>query len=325
MNNSTVSPAENTVSPKDAISQLCFHDGKPVYPYIVAVSGHRNFNTNPDNGLPLYTEEQIKATFKRLLTSLAKKWDEVSGKTAPLILLTGMADGADQIAAEAVLELADLYNVKVLAVLPMHESIFINTLDNKPRFQAILDRVDGIIRLPPANENVGKEAELADMNKTNKAAAERRDRQYAILAEFLTLHSHAVFAFWDGIDKPENKGGTSVAVRFKLGGNPDVSLLGHSDSLTFPTVGPIIQILVAREYNKTDNLENRDHPYPESLKDQPEPPVFLWTRENAPPKERNTLKAEQTLKNLDALADLPEFTLVLPRLGQANHDSVQPS
>ncbi len=309
--------------PADPISRFCFHDGKPIYPYIVAVSGHRNFNTNPNNGLPIYTDEQIKTTFKRLLTSLAKKWDKVSGKTAPLILLMGMADGADQIAAEAALELADQYYVKVLAVLPMHESIFINTLDNKPRFQAILEKVDGIIRLPLADENVGKEAELADMNKGNQSSAARRDRQYAILAEFLTLHSHTVFAFWDGIDKPENKGGTSVAVRFKLEGSPADSVLGHSDSLTFPTVGPIVQILIAREYKKSENIENREHPYPLSLTGESTPPVFLWTRENQPPLERSVIKSDQKLKDLDVLADLPEFDVVLPRLGQANRDSVR--
>ncbi len=301
----------------DPIQQLCFQGDVPVYPYVVAITGHRTFNSGSefDTQLPCFSEETIKATFKQLLTSIATRWKKESDGVAPLILLTGMADGADQIAAETALELKEL-NVKVLAVLPMERSIYLNTIENKERFNNILEQVTGIYELPLVKDNIGKETELCDCDEKNEKAEKCRQLQYEEVADFLALHSHAMFAIWDGIDHPVQKGGTSCAVRFKLEGDSGDCEQQHNDPLTFPSVGPVVQIMVTRKDEK-----NQTCPYPELLRQEKTPPVFVWTREHTSPENRSEVIVSDRITNLDKIADEKVFTDVLPRLGKANRDS----
>ena len=81
----------------------------PLWPYVVAVSGHRTFAKPGEvEGLPGYELETIKKTFKKELEDLASLWKEsCNGVNAPLILLTGMAEGADQLVVEAARKLIE--------------------------------------------------------------------------------------------------------------------------------------------------------------------------------------------------------------------------
>lgn len=244
---------------KDILFYKTGAENSPVSPFVLAVTGHRSF-ARPGQALniPGYTDEQIKSAFQIQLKALALKWQADCGSTAPLIFLSGMADGADQITVESALESDPALNIKVFAVLPMERTVFRKTVDNQSRFDRLLEQVDSIYVLPPVSENKGFETELADVG--NPLFTPRRQKQYEALGLFLTSQCHLLFAFWDGIDMPNPPGGTSSVVRVMLERTE-----GEFKGLTAHFLTP------------RNNKENGVEPVSSTL-DCAEIPVFLWTQ-----------------------------------------------
>lgn len=279
MNETSIDTANNADNNSDnnplPIASLCYteRNGKriPVFPYVIAFTGHRKFAKPGEvDGLHGYTEEEIKDRFKNELEALAKLWKKKSGGYAPLILLTGLAEGADQIVAQAALELKDL-NVKIIAVLPMDRDTFELTIESEnaqQTYRNLLKQVDDIYELPLENEVRGHEAELK--NKSNEAE-KLRQIQYRHQAEFISLHSHIHFVFWDGVIADSKGGGTSETVMFKLQGN--VNQKSATNLLTFSSIGPVVQFLLPR-----NDAANLNDPLSDDL-NWNSIPVFYWTRE----------------------------------------------
>ncbi|MGL6226134.1 MAG: hypothetical protein ACRC10_05860 [Thermoguttaceae bacterium] len=298
----------------DEILKLCYHTTKdsnvPVYPYVTAVTGHRTF-----------VQSNVRETFQTLLTSLAKCWLKDSGGYAPLILLTGMADGVDMIAAEVALELQKKFNIAIIAVLPMEKSVYLKTITDKERFEKILSQTT-IIPMPLHAKNIGETAHTELVDADNPQTEWRRALQYEMVANFLAVHSHTLFAIWDGIDQSEKIGGTSTVVRFKLEANPKSFETENSNSLTFPTVGPVVQIFVTR-----DDAAHKRNILPEwlTIENSPSqsPPVFLWERDNLPPKERGELTKDMQFTIPNNLGYHKAVTSAIVRLGLVNRDMVE--
>ncbi len=255
------------------------NNGVPIYPYVAAVTGHRSFaQPGEAEGIPGFTEQDIKKAFISQLRPMAELWRKSCGNAnAPFILLTGMADGADQIAADAATELVEHepeLNIKIVAVLPMPEDVYIKTIENQKRFTDLLEKAIYKIVIPWANDNIGHESELARIcNETEF----RRQKQYVLQSRFLALHSHVLFAFWDGIPSTQNKGGTADTVFFKLNNKivDDNETQQQGDILTFSPVGPVVHLLIPRDDANGDNLA---FSLDENL-DMSSIPVLYWTRD----------------------------------------------
>ena len=276
MNETLIDTNNNSDNNPLSLASLCYteRNGKriPVFPYVIAFTGHREFAMpGNDKGLPGYTEEEIKNRFKNELEELAKLWKKKSGGFAPLILLTGLAEGADQIVAQAALELKDL-NVKVIAVLPMNSDIFRETIKSdtgKEKFTELLQKIETRIELPLEDRVLGHEDEL---KKTHDLSTEwYRQIQYRRQAEFISLHSHLHFVFWDGVIADAKGGGTSETVMFKLQGN--VNQKSATNLLTFSSIGPVVQFLLPR-----NDAANLNDPLSDDL-NWSSIPIFYWTRE----------------------------------------------
>lgn len=267
---------KNTL-PKE-IESLCVQNlnGQkiPLWPYVAAVSGHRTFAKPGEvEGLPGYDRETIKKAFRNELESLARLWkDSCRGVDAPFILLTGLAEGADQLAAEVALELPEDLNVKVAAILPMEKDLFKLTLseENQTQFENLYNSsyLAYSIPLPEGCNTAEYRARLADVN--NPDTEPLRQKQYDTLGKFLALHSHVLFALWDGIDMTNLIGGTSTVMHFKLEGNTENQK--QSDLLTYTSVGPVVQFLLPR-----NNPSNLKEPIAE-LKNPEEIAVFYWSK-----------------------------------------------
>ena len=309
-----------------SFTNLLYHfinndNGVPIYPYVSAVTGHRSFaQPGEAEGIPGFTEEDIKKAFKSQLQPMAELWRKCCKGTAPFVLLTGMADGADQIAAEAAMELSPDLNIKIVAVLPMPEDLFINTIENKERFNRLLQRASYQFSMPLTANNVGHESELANICSETEF---RRQEQYALQDHFLALHSHVLFALWDGVPSTQNKGGTADAVFFKLNGNTESQKQG--DLLTFSSVGPVVHLLIPR-----NNQDNRDYPLAPDL-DMSSIPVFYLTRNVLRGKfdleatasadfRKNLLNSE--IRCNSTVAEIPEVKSILEKIGNLNTDSV---
>ena len=300
------------------------NNGVPVYPYVTAVTGHRSFSQpGQTEGIPGFSEQAIKETFKSQVRPMAELWRKSCNGTAPFILLSGFADGADQIAVEAALELDPDLNIKIVAVLPMPEDIFVNTIENKERFDRLMQKVSYKFTMPLTKNNIEHESDLARIcNETEF----RRQEQYFSLSRFLAVHSHVLFAFWDGIPSTQLKGGTADTVFFKLNGNTESQIQG--DLLTFSSVGPVVHLLIPR--NNQDNLDN---PLASDL-DMTSIPVFFLTRKILREKLCLDISASEGNQNFNRtflntqlrspspVADKPEIKSILEKIGRLNKDSI---
>ena len=310
-------------------SSLLYHftnesNGVPVYPYITAVTGHRSFaQPSQAEDIPGFTEQDIKNAFKAQLEPMAKLWKDSCNGTAPFIIMTGMADGADQIAAEAALELDPNLNIKIVAILPMEKEIYIKTIENQERFNRLMQLTSFNFTLPLTPNNIGFESELGRICDETEF---RRQEQYANLGHFLAAHSHVLFAFWDGIPSTRLKGGTADTVFYKLIGN--IERQNQSDLLTFSSVGPVVHLLIPR-----DNQDNRNYPLASDL-DMSSIPVFFLTRnilrekvkfdlssspDNPNFKRKNLISEIRCRSNVAKIEDLKS---ILERIGNMNRDSI---
>ena len=315
----------NTLLPE--IESLCIQNigsrKVPLWPYVVAVTGHRFFAKPGEvEGLPGYNPETIKNTFRNELEQMALQWKKACGKVnAPFLLLTGMADGSDQLAAEVALELPAELNVKVAAVLPMDKELFRLTLNDKERFDSLLKRVYLTYSLPLPDNSPQYRAKIADV--TNHDTDCLREKQYNNLGKFLALHSHVLFAFWDGIDMPNLVGGTSTVLHFKLEGNTEKQT--RSDILTYTSVGPVVHFLLPR-----NNQSNLNEPMAE-LENPEEIAVFYWSKHDLWDKDnkryffpsRKQMTEENRCKTSVSLKQ--EIVDTLNRIGDLNRQSMKRS
>ena len=302
MSSSTIVDNSNSIK---NFSFFYNEEGPPVCPYVVGVTGHRD--------LIVSEEKVIKAAFKKQLEILAVQWREKCGGTAPLVLISGMAEGADQIAVEAALELDAELNIKIIAVLPMEREEYLTTMssdEGKNRFKELINNKNIISILLPKEESQQEEI------KSNELTQEEvHEKQYEALARYISFHGHVLFAFWNGTDLENNNAGTSAVVRFKLYGSGLFRRVAD-DPLTFPTIGPVVHLRFPRA-NETTNFS---------------PGVFLWTRERL----KEAESSQKSLPEFPTFVEKDEYQLgensedlialttpVMERLGEFNQTVVK--
>lgn len=182
-------------------------------PFVVGVTGHRD--VRPEDVPAL--ETAVRSVFDELRSRMP---------STPLLLLSGLAEGADQLVARVALS----RGVQVTAVLPMPAPIYRSTLGEPARqsFDELVARASEVIDLP-----------LGDATEEQLAmSADARVGRYDALGVFLTTHSQALIALWDGVPS-DKRGGTAQVVRCMLEGFPDAS--GER-----APVGPVYHIQTAR-------------------------------------------------------------------------------
>ena len=166
-------------------------------PFVVAVTGHRDLRPQDETAL--------RGEVGKILAGMRDRMP-----STPLLLMSGLAEGADQLAAEVALE----HGAFLLAVLPMPLNAYKRTMSvtaqtklEQLRSQAALEMV-----LPPG----GHAEEAMYDNEARRAAS------YEALAIFLARQGQALIALWDG--KPSGRrGGTSRVVEYVLSGRPEES------------------------------------------------------------------------------------------------------
>ena len=159
-------------------------------PLVVAVTGHRDL-----------VADEIAAIRERLQQFFAGLSEAYPDR--PLQLMTALAEGADQLAAEVALA----QGIRVIVPLPMPEQAYLEDFsspDSTARFKALRAQAADCFELPPARGNTPDGI---------MRHPEQRQRQYAQLGVFLCAHAHILLALWDG--KPTDElGGTGQVVQF---------------------------------------------------------------------------------------------------------------
>ena len=159
---------------------------------VVGVTGHRKLR---DQDIP-----ELQARVRAFFTDLQARYPEL-----PLVLLSSMAEGSDQLAAQVALDLG----LRVIAPLPLPLQLYRDDFD-PPNLQLLerqLQEVE-VLHLP-----LGRGNTLESVVAPGLA----RDQQYAQAGIFVSRHCHVLLALWDG-QESGRLGGTAQVVRFHLHG-----------------------------------------------------------------------------------------------------------
>lgn len=155
--------------------------------------------------------ERVEASARAFLRRISENWT----KTGPIFVLTGLAIGADQLAARLVLE-EKARNprspLRLVAVLPMDAEEYSNDFSTAPgtnglseldEFRRFLAASDYIFAVPPTSD---------DLERARRAEKFDRVGRYAALGEFLVERSQILLAFWSGNAAEVKRGGTADVV-----------------------------------------------------------------------------------------------------------------
>ena len=159
---------------------------------VVGITGHRKLRQSE---LPTL-QVQVKA----FLQDLQARYPEL-----PLVLLSSMAEGSDQLAAQVALDLG----LRVIAPLPVPVELYRDDFDTHARdlLERQLQRVE-VVTLPLRH---GKSIEEVASHGL------ARNEQYAQAGIFVSSHCHILLALWDG-KHSDQLGGTAQVVHFHLHG-----------------------------------------------------------------------------------------------------------
>jgi Flp pilus assembly protein TadB len=150
---------------------------------VVGVTGHRDIAADD--------EAPLRASFARILQHLAQTCPH-----SPLLVLSGLAAGADSLAAEE----AMARGIPVMACLPMpvdeYEKDF--STSELERFRSILARCERVVVTSLTREN-----------------------GYVATGRFIAQYSQLLVAFWDGATS-RGAGGTADVIETRVGYVPDV-------------------------------------------------------------------------------------------------------
>ncbi|MDR1483183.1 MAG: hypothetical protein LBT09_00005 [Planctomycetaceae bacterium] len=234
----------------EIFKQSIFNDNYQL-PLVIGVTGHRQFLAE---GTAEF-REQIKDFFIRI--ELHWKTLHENNSVPPIVVLCGLAEGADQLVADIVIQLKnDGMKIQLIAVLPMPKYIYAHDFEPPDAisenalkyFQQFCNQADLTIELPLLPEN----SEL----KLNK------ESQYELLGRFISSHSYLLLALWEEEKEmseisPENRkrGGTCDVVCMKLNDEPLPSDTENA-FLGSRHVGPVVQILTRRQHANTNEINS---------------------------------------------------------------------
>ena len=162
-------------------------------PLVIGVTSHRN--------IPAAEIEPIRQRVRELLAQLQHDFPRT-----PLIVLSALAEGGDQLVAQEALTLG----ARLVAPLPLPRGIYAQDFDNdsaRTAFDALCLKAH-VIELPLQPGHSAAQVERGSVE---------RDRQYARAGVFIARHCHLLLAIWDG-KQSERLGGTAQVVDYYLHG-----------------------------------------------------------------------------------------------------------
>src|SRR5258708_15974814 len=218
-------------------------------PLVLGVSGHRDLR---DEDIPLL-KTAVEVVFDRLeeFINPDRPFDRMrrmvwsaAGKHAgatPMIVLSSLAEGADQLVAQVALE----RGLQLVAPLRLPTEEYCRDFEVNPVAPDALKKFDALTARPDIQKlfvGYEKDSSLEDVRRDG----EKRDLQYRRAGAFIARHCDVLIALWDGNTAAALTGGTAQIVDFKRHGIPlEVSGSGRA-SLDTPAVGPGIHIVTPR-------------------------------------------------------------------------------
>ena len=162
----------------------------------------------------------------------------------PLVLLSSLAQGADQLCATVALE----KGLQVIAPLPFPAEVYrqsssFDSDEARHQLDALLEdpRVTAFVAPLPEDEMPSDDTGWARLLE----AAGMRHRCYANAGGYVVLHCHALIALWDG-EESDTPAGTAQMVQFKRTGRPPEAYPWTQPLLHWADSGPVYVVHTPR-------------------------------------------------------------------------------
>jgi hypothetical protein len=167
------------------------HGSSAARPIIVGVTGHRKLS-GADNDLT--------RLIARELAKLARRYDG-----APLLVLSGLAEGADRLVVEAVRAMGGTH----VAVVPLPDALYLKdfaTVASRSAYAHLRAAAVRVISAP-----------LLAKRRYIEDHGEPRNHQYAWIGAYIAKRAQVLIAVWDG-EPARGTGGTAQVVDWFLSG-----------------------------------------------------------------------------------------------------------
>jgi hypothetical protein len=215
-------------------------------PLVIGVTGHRDLLDADIDRL----KHDVAAILVRLKTDYLGR----DGET-PMIVLSALAEGADQLVAQVALDLGAV----LIAPLPLPLSEYRRDFVERPigsgaigAFERLLEKAIATPQMPLAPGN-----EAADIKKFGP----KRDLQYREANLFIARHCHVLIALWDGDTSDLAVGGTAEMVAYKRNGIP-LKISGSARAgIDGIEIGPVIHVRAPRHEAHDRRHETGIHPF----------------------------------------------------------------
>ena len=200
-------------------------------PIVLGVTGHRD------------VRQADVPRLRQAVSDIIKQFTRYYRHT-PLVLLSSLAQGADQLCATVALE----KGLQVIAPLPFPAALYLQSSSfdsDEARLQceALLKdpRVTAFVTPLPAQEMPSDDTGWARLLEADGT----RHRCYANAGGYVVLHCHALIALWDG-EESEASAGTAQMVQFKRTGRPPEAYPWTQPLLYWADSGPVYVVHTPR-------------------------------------------------------------------------------
>ncbi len=216
-------------------------------PLIVGVTGHRDLREEDIGAL----EREVREAFSRIRQDYLGQDEDT-----PLIVMSSLAEGADQLVARVALEAG----AGLVAPLPMCADEYRLDFQDLSPEASEFDRLLSLAMTAP-------EMPLAEgaSNESIRADPSRRARQYREAGLFIIRRCHILLALWDGDSHGAKTGGTAEIVSLRRTGFGLNSGEAIRDCIDGAGAGPVIVITTPRRTLRDERLEVRTLPWGREL------------------------------------------------------------
>jgi hypothetical protein len=215
-------------------------------PLIIGAAGHRDLREGD--------LARLKAAVASVITALRRQYLG-NDKQTPIVLLSALAEGAEQlIAGEALKQGATL-----IVPLPLPLAEYRRDFTQRPLAPDAIKHFDDLRLKATATVEIPLAAGSTENGV--KVFGPERDRQYREAHRFIAQHCHVLIALFDGNDDDITVGGAAESVRFNRHGVPSGIRGSAQSGLDGSEIGPVIQIVTPRKAVKTTASEVKVVPW----------------------------------------------------------------
>jgi hypothetical protein len=215
-------------------------------PLIIGAAGHRDLREGD--------LAKLKSAVASVISTLRRQYLG-NDKQTPIVLLSALGEGAEQLIAGEALK----QGVTLIVPLPLPLSEYRRDFTQRPLAPDAIKHFDDLRLKATATVEIPLAAGSTESGV--RVFGPERDRQYREANLFIARHCHVLIALYDGNDDDITVGGAAETVKFNRDGIPGGIHESAHSILDGAEIGPVIHIVTPRKAVKTTASEVRMVPW----------------------------------------------------------------